>query len=99
MDEIWKGGFFTAPFLHVGSWRRIMFPETGRNIPFTIENYAFVDRFGRETVSWIRTFESRRQRRKQVHDVLANERFAAGDADLGDPAANESASDALEFLQ
>jgi len=28
-----------------------MFPETGRHIPFTIENYAFVDRFGRETVS------------------------------------------------
>jgi hypothetical protein len=36
---------------------------TGRNIPFTIENYAFVDQFGRETVSWIRTFESRRARR------------------------------------
>ena len=33
-----------------------MFPETGSNIPFTIENYAFVDQFGRETVSWIRTF-------------------------------------------
>ena len=60
MDEIWKGRLYTEPFLHVGSWRRIMFPETGRNIPFTIENYAFVDRFGRETVSWIRTFESRR---------------------------------------
>ena len=43
MDEIWKGGFYTQPFLHVGTWRRIMFPETGRNIPFTIENYAFVD--------------------------------------------------------
>ena len=56
MDEIWKGRFYTQPFLHVGSWRRIMFPETGRNIPFTIENYAFVDQFGRETVSWIRTF-------------------------------------------
>ena len=56
MDEIWKGRFYTLPFLYVGTWRRIMFPETGRNIPFTIENYAFVDQFGRETVSWIRTF-------------------------------------------
>ena len=51
MDEIWKGRFYTEPFLRVGSWRRIMFPETGRHIPFTIENYAFVDQFGRETVS------------------------------------------------
>lgn len=33
MDEIWKGRFYTEPFLRVGSWRRIMFPETGRNIP------------------------------------------------------------------
>ena len=63
MEEIWKGRFYTAPFLYVGTWRRIMFPETGRHIPFTIENYAFVDRFGRETVSWIRTFQSRRTRR------------------------------------
>jgi PAS domain S-box-containing protein len=59
MEEIWKGRFYTEPFLRVGSWRRIMFPETGRHIPFTIENYAFVDQYRRETVSWIRTFESR----------------------------------------
>ena len=56
MDEIWKGHFFTEPFLRIGASRRIMFPETGRNIPFRIENYAFVDRFGRETISWILTF-------------------------------------------
>ena len=41
MDEIWRGRFYTLPFLYVGTWRRIMFPETGRNMPFTIENYAF----------------------------------------------------------
>jgi Domain of unknown function (DUF4166) len=29
MDEIWKGPFYTIPFLYVGRWRRIMFPETG----------------------------------------------------------------------
>jgi hypothetical protein len=63
MDEIWKGRFYTVPFLYVGTWRRTMFPETGRHIPFTIENYAFVDQFGRETVSLIRTFQSRRTRR------------------------------------
>jgi len=29
MDEIWRGKFFTLPFLYAGSWRRIMFPEHG----------------------------------------------------------------------
>ena len=74
MDEIWKGRFYTEPFLRVGSWRRIMFPETGRNIPFTIENYAFVDQFGRETVSWIRTFQSRRTRRFDAYMVYSDAR-------------------------
>ena len=72
MDEIWKGRFYTEPFLRVGCWRRIMFPETGHNIPFTIENYAFVDQFGRETVSWIRTFESRRTRRFDAYMVYSD---------------------------
>ena len=63
MDKILKGRFYTEPFLRAGSSRRIMFPETGTKHPLTIENYAFVDQFGRETVSWIRTFESRRTRR------------------------------------
>lgn len=56
MDEVWRGRFYTLPFLYIGTWRRIMFPERGRDIPFTIENYAYVDSFGRETVTWVRTF-------------------------------------------
>jgi hypothetical protein len=74
MDEVWRGRFYTLPFLHLGSWRRIMFPETGRNIPFTIENYAFIDQFGRETVSWIRTFESRRTRRFDAYMIYSENR-------------------------
>jgi len=74
MDEIWKGPFYTIPFLYVGTWRRIMFPETGRDVPFTIENYAFVDRFGRETVSWIRTFQSTRQRRFDAYMIYSESR-------------------------
>jgi hypothetical protein len=74
MDEIWKGRFYTVPFLYVGTWRRIMFPETGRNIPFTIENYAFIDQFGRETVTWIRTFQSRRTRRFDAYMVYSDAR-------------------------
>jgi hypothetical protein len=74
MDEVWKGRFYTLPFLYVGTWRRIMFPETGRDIPFTIENYAFVDDFGRETVSWVRTFESTKIRRFDAYMVYSGER-------------------------
>lgn len=74
MDEVWRGRPYTLPFLYVGTWRRIMFPETGHDIPFTIENYAFVDTFGRETVSWIRTFESRRTRRFDAYMILSASR-------------------------
>ena len=74
MDEVWKGRFYTLPFLYVGTWRRIMFPETGRNIPFTIENYAFVDHFGRETISWVRTFASTRTRRFDAYMIYSDRR-------------------------
>jgi len=74
MEEVWKGRLYTEPFLRVGSWRRIMFPETGRNIPFTIENYALVDQFGRETVTWIRTFASRRTRRFDAYMIYSEAR-------------------------
>ena len=93
MDEVWRGRFYSLPFLYVGTWRRIMFPETGRDIPFTIENYAFVDAFERETVSWIRTFESRRTRRFDAYmihsasrgrivDYLGSHEHLAVDIDL-----------------
>jgi hypothetical protein len=74
MDEVWKGAPITEPFLYLGTWRRIMFPETGRDIPFTIENYAYRDRFGRETVTWLRTFASRRIRRFDAYMVYSAER-------------------------
>ena len=33
MEKVWRGKFFTLPFLYVGSWRRIMFPEYGAISP------------------------------------------------------------------
>lgn len=63
MEEIWRGPWWTIPFLLVGAWRRILLPIRGREVPFTIENYAYVDRFGRETVTWVRTFSADRARR------------------------------------
>jgi hypothetical protein len=56
MDKVWYGKAFTLPFLFIGTWRNIMFPQQGVNVPFTIENYAYVDRFGRETVTWARKY-------------------------------------------
>jgi len=74
MDEIWHGRFYTLPFLAIGTWRRIMFPERGQNVPFTIRNYAFVDRFGRETVTWIREFHTRKPRRFDAYMIYSEQR-------------------------
>ena len=74
MHEIWHGRFYTLPFLYVGSWRRIMFPERGANIPFSIENYAFQDPFGRETVTWMRQFKTRRNRRFDAYMIYSEQR-------------------------
>ncbi|HSK96556.1 MAG TPA: DUF4166 domain-containing protein [Euzebyales bacterium] len=56
MDEVWRGPWWTLPFLLLGSTRRVLFPSRGRNVPFTVANYAYVDRMGRETVTWSRRF-------------------------------------------
>ena len=57
MQEVSYGNLYTLPFLYIGTWRNIMFPQKGKNIPFTIENYAYVDSFGRETVTWVRKYQ------------------------------------------
>jgi hypothetical protein len=74
MEQIWRGPFWTLPFLYVGSARRIMFPEHGANVPFTIENYAYRDRFGRETVTWIRKFSGKRPRRFDAYMIFSDHR-------------------------
>lgn len=74
MEELWHGRFYTLPFLYVGTWRRIMFPERGVNVPFTIENYAYRDSFDRETVTWIRTFQTRRLRRFDAYMIHGRKR-------------------------
>lgn len=74
MEKIWHGPFYTLPFLYIGSWRRIMFPERGENIPFTIENYAYIDSLGRETVTWLRTFQTRRPRRFDAYMIYSESR-------------------------
>lgn len=74
MDEVWHGAFYTLPFLYVGTWRNIMFPESGRNVPFRIYNFAYRDSFGRETLSWFRKFKLNRMRRFSATMIYGEER-------------------------
>ncbi|CAL9450413.1 MULTISPECIES: DUF4166 domain-containing protein [Streptomyces] len=57
MDRIWHGPAFVKPFLALGGTRNILVPRAGRNVPFVIENVPYTDGFGRETVSFVRTFD------------------------------------------
>jgi hypothetical protein len=60
MDRVWRGPWWTVPFLLLGSTRNLLFPSSGTDVPFTVSNYAYVDGFGRETVTWSRRFAMRR---------------------------------------
>lgn len=95
MHEVRKGPWWVRPFLLLGSTRNIMFPESGAGIPFQIDNYPYVDGFGRETVSFVRTMavgQGRRRRfdatmiysadRARVVDYLGTHQHLAVDLDL-----------------
>ena len=74
MDEVWHGAAYTLPFLYIGTWRAIMFPERGKNVPFTIQNHAYADALGRETVTWVRTFQTSRPRRFDAYMIWSEKR-------------------------
>ena len=74
LEELWHGRFYTLPFLYMGSWRHILFPESGRNIPFQIENFSYLDALGRETVSWIRTLQTEHPRRFDAYMIYSEQR-------------------------
>jgi len=93
MQRLWHGAAYTLPFLYVGTWRSIMFPEQGCDVPFTIENYAYRDALGRETVTWVRTFDTTKRRRFDAYmiwsearglivDYLGNHQHLAVDLEL-----------------
>lgn len=56
MDRIWHGPGFVRPFLALGGTRNILVPRAGRGVPFVIENFPYLDSYGRETVTFVRTF-------------------------------------------
>ena len=74
MEEIWHGSIYTLPFLYIGSWRSIMLPERGTNVPFQIFNYAYIDSYGRETVTWIRKFGTQSPRRFDAYMIYSDQR-------------------------
>jgi hypothetical protein len=93
MERVWHGRPYTLPFLYVGTWRRIMFPQRGRHVPFSVHNYAYRDRFGRETVTWVRDFGLPLRRRfdatmiysesrGRIVDYLGTHQHLAVDIDL-----------------
>lgn len=57
MSRIRRGPWWTVPFLHIGRIRNILAPYPGEHVPFTVENYPYLDPFGRETVTFVRTFD------------------------------------------
>lgn len=56
MERIWHGRRLVRPFLTLGGTRNILVPRAGRRVPFTIENVPYRDTYGRETVTFGRTF-------------------------------------------
>ncbi|MDP9794317.1 hypothetical protein J2S43_002829 [Catenuloplanes nepalensis] len=70
MDRIWRGPAFVTPFLHLGTARHVLFPETGTEIPFTVENYVYTDSFGRPTLTFVRTFEVAAARRRRFDATM-----------------------------
>lgn len=73
MHSVWHGRWYTLPFLWIGTWRAIMFPERGHDVPFTIQNFAYKDAFGRETVTWLRSFQMRKGRRFDAYMIFSEQ--------------------------
>lgn len=51
MENVGHRRFYTLPLLYIGTWRNLMFPERGRDIPFTTDCRAYRDSRGWETVA------------------------------------------------
>ncbi|WP_141501259.1 DUF4166 domain-containing protein [Paenibacillus luteus] len=93
MHHIWYNKLVALP-LFFGTLRHIMFPKGGTNIPFSIENFAYKDHYGRETVTWIRKFQFTRSvqyfdatmvysgERERIVDYLGNQQHLAVDLEI-----------------
>jgi hypothetical protein len=92
MAQIRRGPWWTIPFLRIGKFRNILIPDVGENVPFTIENYPYLDPFGRETVTFVREYQVRNRPNRfdatmvlsdgKVLDYLGTHQHLAVDLDL-----------------
>lgn len=94
MERVWHARWAKLPLM-LGATRNLMFADRGRRVPFTVQNAAYVDSFGRETVSWVRTFQFsgvvRRfdafmvysPTRRMIVDYLGDHQHLAVDLELG----------------
>jgi hypothetical protein len=69
-SEVRRGAWWTVPFLRLGAYRNILFPDQGENVPFTIENYPYVDGFGRPSVTFVRTLELPRSKQRRFDATM-----------------------------
>jgi len=74
MEYVRNGGLLVYPFLLVGSTHETMFPEENTAVPFEIRNYAYEDAYGRETVTWLRTFRMPKERHFDAAMIYSEER-------------------------
>ncbi|MCG7335911.1 DUF4166 domain-containing protein [Sporosarcina sp. ACRSM] len=63
MKEIHGGPKWLYPLFRIGIYWKLLFPEHGKNIPFTIQNRAFVGNRGESQVHWERIFHFGQKRR------------------------------------
>lgn len=91
--SIRRGPWWTIPFLQLGRFRSILVPETGTDVPFTIDNHPYLDPFGRETVTFVRQFRMPRAVRRfdatmilgadgRIVDYLGSHQHLAVDLEL-----------------
>ncbi|GAA4046516.1 DUF4166 domain-containing protein [Agromyces indicus] len=111
MSEIRRGPWWTVPFLQIGRLRNILIPDVGTEVPFTIENYPYVDPFGRETVTFVREYTVGGRRRRfdatmilvgeRIVDYLGTHQHLAVDLDLtvGEDGGLLLTSDAQRFYE
>ena len=63
MKEIKGGPIWLFPIFQAGIRWKLLFPEQGRDIPFTIKNQAFISDMGDSQVHWERIFHFSKKKR------------------------------------
>ncbi|SET27315.1 protein of unknown function [Oceanobacillus limi] len=63
MDYVYRGSTFLYPLYRLGLKRKLLFPEHGRDIPFTIINTPCKGNDGEQQIHWQREFHFENKKR------------------------------------